>query len=360
MIYQRRSFFLWSECTRQNNLDTASVKKMIQIMGPAPLPPCRCVRRGSFATSGVGFLVTLTDTRMNGEECSAIGRSARGCDRNSYTFWWIAQTRAQALSEWVRRAGTQPFETMARELYSLHETDLVLEVLDSDSCFGRQLNPAAFNGTPSRLFKTTYAYMWGMLRLSARSAFVAHIDNDYTVMYPRKHLDWIATALELLERHPALRSVHPSSSEGFGYARRSPDCRESRATGACTCVDIRSCSPLRDGTSLNSFKAVVSLALKDGRTFCGHTVNALNRGGRHFSFQAWVTMPAHFVRMWPLTQPGLHIETIFDHLNVARNLTPVWLPLSVGGWKVKLSRKTRDEFTRKLSTAVEKCSSSFE
>lgn len=332
---------------------------MMQIMGPAPLPPSRCVRRGSFATSGVGFLVTLTDTRMNGKEVLrdwSIGTRVRP---KLIQVLVDRANKSANVSEWVRRAGAQPFETMARDLYSLHETELVLEVLDPDSCFGRQLNEAAFNGTASRLFKTTYAYMWGMLRLSVRSAFVAHIDNDYTILYPRKHLDWIATALELLERHPQLLSVHPSSSEGFGYARRSPDCRESRATGACTCVDLRTCSPLRDGTSLNSFKAVVSLALNDGRRFCGHTVNALNRGGRHFSFQAWVTMPAHFVRMWPLKQPGLHIETIFDHLNVARNLTPVWLPVSVGGWKVKLSRKTRDELARKLSTTVEKCSSSF-
>ena len=123
--------FLWSECTRKI-LDTASVKKMIQIMGPAPLPPCRCVRRGSFATSGVGFLVTLTDTRMNGKEVLrdwSIGTRVR--PQLIHVLVDRANKRAN-VSEWVRRAGTQPFETMARELYSLHETDLVSKC-DSDS-----------------------------------------------------------------------------------------------------------------------------------------------------------------------------------------------------------------------------------
>lgn len=319
---------------------------MFQILGPIPLLPSTCIQNKSFATSGVSFLLTLTDTWMNGQQVLRNLLMTTRVRPDLVQVLIDRNNKSANVSEWVQGVGPQILKTMAENLYALHKTVIKIEVIDPHSCFGRQLTRVAFNDTTQQLFKTTYAYMWGMFRLSSQSKFVAHIDNDYTVVYPNVGLDWVSTALELLRYHNKLLSVHPSSSDGFGYARRQADCYENHSV--CTCVDIRTCTLLRDGTSLNSFKEVVPLKV-NGTTLCGHTVNALNRGGRHFSFQAWVTKPAHFVNMWPLRQPALHIERIFDHLNVKHELVPLWLPVSIGGWKVKLNRKSKP---RKLATAL--------
>ena len=221
-------------------------------------------------------------------------------------------------------------------------------MVDRASCFGQQVTQWAFSNRTNR-FKTSYAYMWGLLRMSHCALHVAHIDNDYSIVYPRPTpppgLDWVATAVELLARNDHLLSVHPAPHTGVGPASRRPDCWLN-STAACVCVNTNTCAKMVDGGRMNSFKDVRQLEGTNGSAVCGHTVNALRGGGRHFSFQAWVADATRFVRMWPFKSPTIHIESIIDHLNVQHGLEPLWLPPSVVGWKWKLDgRAAREAFT---------------
>lgn len=319
------------------------------LFGPPPLTQSACVSTAMKTTITVSFLITLTDRRMNGNEVFKNLMSMTDVRPNMTHVLIDIANKTEDAERFVSHRGKELLE-FARDLHVLSNAPFMIEVVDATSCFGMQLTQLAFNNNTTKLYKTTYAYMWGMLR-SLESRFVVHIDNDLTVLYPRSGLDWIDTGIQLLSKHSELLSVHPSSARGFGYSKRLPDCRydgticncsnhECDCDEFCTCVDTRTCSTLVDGGALNAFKRAHVFQTTDGTPICGHTVNGLKRNRRHFSFEAWVSVPMYFIDMWPLPNSTMHIETIIDKLNVKFKRMPFWLPVSVGGWKTQSQRPT--------------------
>ena len=126
------------------------------ILGPPPLAPSSCVAYNDGQpqprswSHAVSFLLTLTDTRMNGEQVLDRLLSSTSVRASLvYALIDMVNKTAGRPSQWVRDVGSLPLGTNGSSALALlgdelnHLTDrksqVVLEVIDRTSCFGKQL-----------------------------------------------------------------------------------------------------------------------------------------------------------------------------------------------------------------------------